>query len=175
MRGNKSSLFYFIDLKVLFIEEKINLLLTEKFQEEDFKDFFLVGIELHKNNKLDVFIDSDSGLPLDKCRQISRYLESYLDEEQWLGEKYTLEVSSPGLTRPLKLKRQYAKNIGRSLEVTLTDGTVKTAELKAVDDEGIQVEETVVVKEGKKKKKMVVQTDLHFDNIKKALVVISFK
>ena len=79
------------------------------------------------------------------------------------------------MTRPLKLKRQYIKNIGRSLEIKLADGTVKTAELKAVNDEGIQIEEIVVVKEGKKKKKMVVQSDLHFDNIEKALVVISFK
>ena len=175
VRGNKSSLFYFIDLEVFFIEEKINHLLAEKFQEEDFKDFFLVGIELHKNNKLDVFVDSDSGLALDKCRQISRYLEGYLDEEKWLGEKYTLEVSSPGLTRPLKLKRQYKKNIGRSLEITLSDGSVKTAELKEVNEQGIKVEEWVVVKEGKKKKKMMVESDLLFENIKKALVVISFK
>ena len=162
-------------MEVFFIEEKINHLLTEKFQEENFTDCFLVGIELHKNNKLDVFVDSDKGLALDKCRQISRFLESYLDEEKWLGEKYTLEVSSPGLTKPLKLKRQYEKNIGRNLEITLADGSVKTAELKAVAADSIQVEEVVVVKEGKKKKKMIVQSDLHFENIKKALVVISFK
>ena len=174
-RGNKSSLFYFLQLDVIFIEEKINHLLAEKFQEEDFADCFLVGTELHGNNKLEVFIDSDKGLPLKKCQRISRFLESYIDEEKWLGEKYTLEVSSPGLTRPLKLKRQYIKNIGRSLKITLQDESVKTAELKEVKDEGILVEELVVIKEGKKKKKMLVQTGLLFENIEKALVVISFK
>ena len=162
-------------MDVFFIEEKINHLLAEKFQEEHFKDCFLVGTELHTNNKLEVYIDSDSGLSLEKCQKISRYLESFIDEENWLGEKYTLEVSSPGLSRPLKLKRQYKKNIGRSLEITLKDGIVKTAELKEVHEGGIKVEELVVVKEGKKKKKMVVQTELPFEEIKKTLVVISFK
>ena len=175
MRGNISSLFYFIHLEVFFIEEKINHLLAEKFQEEDFADCFLVNIDLHKDNKLEVFVDSDSGLSLGKCQKISRYLEGFIDGENWLGEKYTLEVSSPDLTRPLKLKRQYKKNIGRSLEITLSDDTIKTAELKEVGEEGIKVEEIVVVKEGKKKKKMVVLTELPFDNIKKTMVVISFK
>lgn len=162
-------------MEPFFIEEKINILLAEKFQEENFTDCFLVGIELHKNNKLEVFVDSDTGLPLAKCQRISRFLEGYIDDENWLGEKYTLEVSSPGLTKPLKLKRQYIKNIGRNLQLTLNDDTEKTAELKEVTEEGIVVEELVVEKIGKKKKKMLVQTELHFENIKKALVVISFK
>ncbi len=110
-----------------------------------------------------------------KCQKVSRYLESYIDEGNWLGEKYTLEVSSPGLSKPLKLKRQYKKNIGRQLDVTLEDGTGKIGELKAVAESSITLEEQVVVKEGKKKKKMVVQTELPFDKIKKTLVVISFK
>ncbi|HHM20392.1 MAG TPA: ribosome assembly cofactor RimP [Bacteroidetes bacterium] len=157
------------------MEEKINHLLVTKFQEEGFRDCFLVGIELHKNNKLEVFVDSDHGISLGQCQRISRHLENHLDEQQWLGEKYTLEVSSPGLTKPLKLKRQYIRNIGRNLELTLRDGTVKTATLKEVTDKGIVVQQTVVIKEGKKKKKTAVETQLAFENIKKALVVISFK
>ena len=162
-------------MDAFFIEEKINHLLAAKFQEENFTDCFLVGAELLKDNKLEVYVDSDTGLSLGKCQKISRYLESYIDEENWLGEKYTLEVSSPDLTRPLKLKRQYKKNVGRSLEMTLADGTVKTAQLIEAGEEAIKVEELVVIKEGKKKKKMLVQTELPFENIKKALVVISFK
>ena len=174
-RGNKSSLFYFIGLEAYFIEEKIHRLLATKFQEEHFTDCYLVGFELHKHNKLEVFVDSDSGLTLDKCQRISRYLESFIDEEGWFDGKYTLEVSSPGLSRPLKLKRQYKKNIGRELEVSLNDGTKKTGVLKAVGEELITLEETVVLKEGKKKKKSVVQTELPFDRIKKTFVAISFK
>ncbi|MEK7255071.1 MAG: ribosome assembly cofactor RimP [Bacteroidota bacterium] len=157
-----------------FIEEKIHALLAAKFQEADFQDCFLVEFHLHRGNKLDVFIDCDSGLTLDKCRQISRHLEAALDQEGWLGEDYTLEVSSPGLSRPLKLLRQYQKNAGRKVEVTLQDGAVKTGILKSASDDGILLEETLVTKTGKKKTTTVVQTELPFKDIKKTMVVISF-
>lgn len=174
-RGNKSSLFYFLSLEAFFIEEKINSLLSEKFQEEEFRDCFLVDFRLHTNDKLEIFVDSDSGLTFDKCRRISRYLEAVIEEENWFGEKYTLDVSSPGLGRPLKLKRQYQKNVGRQLEVTLIDGDVKTGVLKEVKEEAILLEEIITVKQGKKKKKMEVTRELPFENIKKTMVVISFK
>ncbi len=119
-------------------------------------------------------MDSDSGLTLEKCQRISRYLESHIDEEGWLGEKYTLEVSSPGLSRPLKLKRQYLKNIGRKVEVTFNNGEVKTGLLKAADESAFTLEETVVKKEGKKKKKEVVLTEIPYDSIKKTMIIISF-
>src|SRR5690625_6104146 len=66
---------------------------------------------------------SDSGMTLAKCQAFSRHIESYLDETLVLGEKYELDVSSPGLDRPLKLVRQYHNNIGRDLKVWLEDGT----------------------------------------------------
>jgi len=79
------------------MESKVRKLLTEKFAEEEFADCFLVATELSKKNKLEIFVDSDSGMTFDKCRKLSRYLEEFIDEEQWLGQKYTLEVSSPGM------------------------------------------------------------------------------
>jgi ribosome maturation factor RimP len=161
-------------LDAFFIEEKIHELLAAKFQEETFQDCFLVEFNLHTGNKLEVFMDSDSGLTLEKCQRISRYLESHIDEEGWLGEKYTLEVSSPGLSRPLKLKRQYLKNIGRKVEVTFNNGEVKTGLLKAADESAFTLEETVVKKEGKKKKKEVVLTEIPYDSIKKTMIIISF-
>lgn len=161
-------------MNAFFLEEKINELLAAKFQEDAFQDCFLVELNLHGTNKLEVFLDCDSGLTFDKCRQISRHLESYIDEEGWFGEKYTLEVSSPGLTRPLKLNRQYRKNIGRKVEVTLIDGTIKTGTLKAAGETDITIEETVITKEGKKKKTVEVQTELPFEEIKKTKIVISF-
>ena len=74
------------------LEEKIVELLEEKFKEEEFTDCFLIDIKLHKHNKLDIFLDSDTGITFRKCQRISRYLESFIDEEGWLGEKYVLEV-----------------------------------------------------------------------------------
>ena len=75
------------------IEDKITKLLDEKFKEEEFQDCFLVEIKLHEHNKLDVFIDADSGINFVKCRRISRYLESFIDEEGWLGEMTEFSIS----------------------------------------------------------------------------------
>lgn len=157
------------------IENKIEQLLLEKFKEEEFEDCFLVEMNLHENHKLDIFIDSDTGINFTKCRRISRYLESFIDEEGWLTEKYTLEVSSPGIRRPLKFKRQYPRNIGREMEVRLIEGKEEEGNLIAVNENSIVLEKTVRIKEGKKKRTEIVQTEIPFDTIKKAVVKISFK
>lgn len=156
------------------VEEKIADLLDEKFKEEDFADCFLIEIKLHEHNKLDVFVDADSGITFEKFQKLSRYLEGYLDTEGWLGPKYVLEVSSPGLSRPLKLKRQYRKNIGRKIEVTTIDGAARSGDLVAVSDESITLEEKVRIQEGKRKKMTLVQTKIPFENIKKTIVQVSF-
>jgi len=181
-RGNTASdsLFLFIIKKVELettkemLEKKIEKLLLEKFKEEEFADCFIVEIILHEHNKLDVFVDCDSALDFRKCQRLSRYLEGFIDEEGWLGEKYTLEVSSPGLTRPLKFPRQYTKNIGRDFKVKQIEGKEEEGTLIAVSDEGIVLEKKVRIKEGKKKRTEIVQTPIAFDNIKKAKVKISF-
>lgn len=156
------------------VESKIASLLDEKFQEEGFTDCFLIEVKLHAGNKLEVFIDSDTGITFEKCQKISRYLEPHLDEERWLGDDYVLEVSSPGISRPLKLRRQYPRNIGRQVEVSLRDGSKKEGLLLAVNDEGITIEEKMRVKEGKRRKTLVIQTKIPFEDIKKTVVKISF-
>jgi ribosome maturation factor RimP len=156
------------------IEEKIVDLLTEKFQEEGFQDCFLVEIKLSQHNKVEVFLECDSGLTFRKCQKISRYLESFIDEEQWLGEKYTLDVSSPGIGKPLKMNRQYRINIGRRVEVFLLEGKPQTGKLIEVDNDSITIEYEITVKEGKKKRKEMTQQNILFENIKKTVVKVSF-
>jgi len=156
------------------LESKIESLLDDKFQEEGFTDCFLIELKVYDNLKLDVFIDSDTGVTFEKCQQISRYLEQYLDEENWLGDKYVLEVSSPGISRPLKLRRQYPRNIGRRVEVSLKDGSKREGTLLAVSDEDVTIEEKTRVKEGKSKKMQVLQSKIPFEDIKKTVVKISF-
>ncbi len=156
------------------MESKVRKLLTEKFAEEEFADCFLVATELSKKNKLEIFVDSDSGMTFDKCRKLSRYLEEFIDEEQWLGQKYTLEVSSPGITRPLKFERQYRKNIGRTLSVKRKDGTKKEGKLKEVSETEITIEAKVRIKEGKKSKTEMVATVIPFEDIKETKVKITF-
>ena len=159
---------------VVEVEDKITSLLEEKFREDAFSDCFLVDLKLHANNKLEVFLDSDFGISFEQCQKISRYLEEYLDEEQWLGEKYVLEVSSPGVSRPLRLQRQYPKNVGRKVEVKLKDGDKRTGILKNVEEDRIVLEEKVRVKEGKRKKTELVETEIDFNSIAETKVKITF-
>lgn len=157
------------------MEAKIHDLLEEKFAEEEFADCFLIELKLYPNNKLDVFLDSDTGITLERCRKISRYLEAYLDESGQLGEKYTLEVSSPGVSRPLQLTRQYPKHVGRKLKVKLKDGSELEGVLQTVDEEAITIERKIVEKDGKKKKRLKVSTEIPFADIKETIVQVSFK
>jgi ribosome maturation factor RimP len=157
------------------LQEKIAALLEEKYaSDEVFADTFTVEIELKPGNRLNVFIDSDSPMTFEKCQKLSRHLESHLDQNLWLTEKYTLEVSSPGVGRPLKFVRQYVKNIGRTVEVQLLDKSLRTGKLTAADDEKITLESEVVEKEGNKKVKKQVQEELPFSKIEKTVVKIVF-
>lgn len=159
------------------IEQKIEVLLAEKFKEEEFADFFIVEIKMHSNNKLEVFIDSDTSFPLSKCQRISRYLEFHIDENQWLGEKYIIEVSSPGISRPLTLYRQYKKNIGRKLAINFLEDGVKKREGILVDanETACFLEEKVVRKEKKKKIRTTEITEIPYIDIKKAVIKPVFK
>lgn len=157
------------------IERKIESLLQEKLKEEEFADCFLIESKLHANNKLEVFIDSDSNMTFEKCSKISRYLEKHIEENNWLGENYTLEVSSPGIDRPLLFLRQYQKNTGRNVEVTLKNGDTKAGLLLKADNEKLYIEEKMRIKEGKKNKTQVVETEIPFTEINKTIVKIAFK
>ena len=126
------------------------------------------------NNKLEIFLDCDTSLTFRKCQRLSRYLEGFIDEEGWLGEKYTLEVSSPGITKPLKLNRQYIKNIGRAVKVSFKGHGSKEGILKAVDEEKITLEEEIIVKDKKKKRKELVNVEIPFEDISKTVVQIVF-
>ncbi len=157
------------------VTERISRLLEEKFvADEAFADCFIVEIELKGGQQLNVFADSDSGMTFEKCQGLSRYLEKYLDENGWLGEKYVLEVSSPGVGRPLKFPRQYRKNAGRTLAVTLTDKSLKTGLLKSADDHGIVLETTHIERENNKKKEVKTDIPIAYDQIEKAVVQLAF-
>ena len=160
------------------VVEKLTQLVDAYLQQPEYEHIFLVEIVLSRANEVNVYIDSDAGLYLEEAAKMSRYLEQFLDEYQWLGEKYTLEVSSPGVGNPLKIKRQYVKNIGRELSVELLDTHINAkGTLTAVNEDSIVVSYTTKEQvEGTKKKKTVeVNQEIPFTNIKKAVVKISFK
>lgn len=156
------------------MEETITNLLEQFFAtEEEFRDCFVVDVN-HSNKKLEVFVDSDSAMTFAKCQRISRYLEGYLDEEKPLGEEYILDVSSPGVDRPLKFYRQYLKNVGRTLEVTTTEGETYSGQLKAATPTEVTLETKRRIREGKRKKTVVEDVTVAHDAIKKSIVKISF-
>ena len=104
--------------------------------------FFLVDIRIKPTNNIKVFVDADQGISIEKLVQLNRKLYKTLEESNFFPNgDFSLEVSSPGLDEPLKLHRQYLKNIGREVEVILTEGVKKEGKLVTVDEEGITLEE----------------------------------
>lgn len=155
------------------VEQKIREILEEKFSSEDFKDCFVVDVFLLKN-RLEIYADSDSGMTFEKCKKISRYLESYLDEQDLIKDAYTLEVSSPGIDTPLKFARQYQKNIGRLIEILDLEGNKFEGKLDKVEGEKIFVSVDKVIKEGNKKKKTTEEVEIGLNHIKKAVIKVTF-
>jgi ribosome maturation factor RimP len=130
---------------------------------------FLVDLKIKPTNNVKVFIDGDTGVSIDVISKINRALYKQLEESALFPDgDFSLEVSSPGLDEPLRFFRQYKKNIGRKVEVTLQDDTVLFGLLKEVDEAEITLQEEV----GKKKE--IKETNLPFDQIKKTIVQISF-
>ncbi len=153
-------------------KERVLELINEKMEETD---IFLVELTIGTANHIEVLIDADNGISIDKCIQMSRQIEHNLDREE---EDFSLNVSSPGLDQPLKVHRQYLKNVGRSLKVNFVEEKPRIeGELIEADDEGIVLETKEKVRiEGRKKKELVVtQHKIKFAEIEKAKVVISFK
>lgn len=158
------------------IQERIAALLKKRFQEVDLNDCYLVETTISEGaNKVKVFVDSDNSLTLARCQQISRYLEPLLEEESLVPERYTIEVSSPGVTRPLRFHRQYVKNIGRNLEVTLLDKETHKGKLTEVSEDKIILEIELSKKQAKKLGMKVKQVEIQMENIEKSIVKISFK
>ena len=130
---------------------------------------FLVDIKIKPTNNIKVFLDGDTGITIDAVSKVNRALYTQLEESGLFPEgDFSLEVSSPGVDEPLKFFRQYRKNIGRKVEVTLNDDQVHTGVLKAAEEEEITLEEL----SGKKKEKKEIV--IPFNNIKKTVVQISF-
>lgn len=93
--------------------EKVTQLLQEALDENP--SLFLIDLQFLADNKIKIIVDGDSGIPLNECVRISRNIEHNLDREE---EDFSLEVTSPDISYPLQVKRQYKKNIGRTLKVT---------------------------------------------------------
>lgn len=144
-------------------------LIRQAFEEGRCGEYYLVDLEMSPSRRIVVYIDGDEGVSLDACTQISRVLESVLDEEPALGGIYELEVSSPGVSRPLKFPRQYLKHIGRTLKITLVDGTTAEGQLVNTGHESIVIETRSKERGARPESK-----EIPFDQIREAYVIVHF-
>lgn len=149
-------------------EEVLNLI-----EEKLGDNLFLVDLDISSDGTISVVIDGDEGVTVSTCIDISRQVENNLDREK---EDFALTVASAGLDRPLTLKRQYVKNIGRSLKVNRVNGAKIEGLLTKVEDDHIVLETKTKERLENRKKKIEVITEheIMFEDISKALVVIVF-
>jgi ribosome maturation factor RimP len=128
-----------------------------------------VSVSKHKPLKITIALDGDAGATIDDCANLSHVLSDELEKENSIDEAYTLEVGTPGVDQPLKLKRQYKKNIGREVKVHLIDKSIVRGKLVSADEEKIGVEQP-----GEKKKEWKT-SEVPFSDIEKTIVIVSFK
>ncbi|MEO1415503.1 MAG: ribosome assembly cofactor RimP [Bacteroidota bacterium] len=137
---------------------------------------FVVDINLTQggNRILSIKVDTDAGITMSECEKISRALSFHLEEHTSFDFKYRLEVSSPGVGSPLKLLRQYKKEVGRFLKVVLNDEQEIKGKLETVTEAEITLSPVPVKGKKKKKKKgnVVFKDTITFPEIKEAKVII---
>ena len=159
-----------------FVKEKIEQLVKGLIENEP--DLFLVEVKVKPTNNVKVYIDGDNGISIDKLVQYNRRLYRKLEELGiFPGGDFSLEVSSPGLDEPLKLHRQYVKNIGRFIEITDLDGVKREGKLLEVNDTGILIEEqkarpTGSSGRGQEKKREVQQVLIPIEKVKTTKIQI---
>ena len=136
-------------------------------------DCFLVEVKLSPA-RLAVSIDKPTGVTLDECTALTRYLLTELEPTGFL-EKHEVEVGSPGMEEPLRVPQQYQRRLGKELRVIGVGGREVKGILQQVLPEGIELKETITRKENKKK---VTTEEVHmipFSEIKEAKLIINYK
>jgi len=134
-------------------------------------DIFLVSIKIKPINNIKIYLDADNGLGIEKCIKINRALYRIMEEMGMYPDgDFSLEVSSPGVDEPLKMLRQYKKNAGREVEVTLNDESKKEGKLLDVNDDAIRIGYI----EGKGKKAVSHEIEIPFADIRQTRVKVKF-
>ncbi len=151
-------------------KEKINIVLDEALLEKP--SVFLIDLKITDAFKVIVNLDGDNGVALQDCIDISRAIDANLDREE---QDYSLEVASVGVGSPLKMVRQYKKNVGRTLIVKLASETIE-AELVEANDNFIILswKAREPKKLGKGKETVQKRQEIPYTEIKEAIVTVTF-
>ena len=167
MRHAKRASFY----KNMTFKSKVQEVLDAALAERE--HLFLIDLSINDANKISIILDGDFGVNLQDCIDVSRAVENNLDREE---QDFSLEVASAGVSSPLKLVRQFKKNIGRTIKVKTISSAEIEAKLSMADDEKITLEWQVrePKKIGKGKETVDKKLEIPYENIKEAIVIISF-
>lgn len=147
-------------------EQRIREIVGELLDE---MDAYLVDLKI-RAGKVQLFVDRDPHITIDDCARINRALVRRLDMEFPFTSRFALEVSSPGLDQPLKVLRQYRKNIGRTVEVLTVSGEKKRGVLLFADEDRLILEQTVM----ENQQPVTRQCELPFLLIKTTNVIFQF-
>ena len=140
---------------------------------EQYPNIFLVDLRISNDKSINVILDGDKEVNIKDCINISRAIEFDLDRDE---EDFSLEVASAGVGSPLKLPRQYRKNLGRKLEVISSDGLKFMGELTHVKEDAIELQwkQREPKPIGKGKVTVIKNKILTFDEISQTKVMIKF-
>lgn len=140
---------------------------------EERPDLFLIDLKLQADNKISVIIDGDNGVTVEDCIFMSRAIENNLDREE---DDFSLDVASAGATSPLVNKRQYKKNIGRTLEIKAKSDSKIEGVLTEVNADNVVLEWKAKEPKpvGKGKVTVEKQAKIMYEDILEAKVIIKF-
>ena len=156
------------------IDRNIVKNLVDQWLENENKDYFLVDIEISKDDKIVVEIYHADGVWIEDSDELSRFIEDNLNRDE---EDYELEVGSAGIGRPFKVRQQYIIHIGKEVEVLGDDGKKYKGILKSVEENTFVVTTTEKVKEEGAKRPVMKDIDRTFDmeKVKYTKYLLSFK
>lgn len=152
------------------LKEKVTALLEAALKENE--SLFLLDFSISADHKIKIVLDGDQGVSLQDCMNVSRAIEHNLDREE---ADFSLEVMSAGATSPLKMARQYKRNIGRILEVKIQDMEFE-GELTEATEDSITLEWNSREPKPTGKGKITVRKkqQIAISDIKEAKVVLKF-
>jgi ribosome maturation factor RimP len=168
--GTLSPLLVYMDIKKRTIE------IIEEYLPAD---HFIVEVDFGKSvvtPKLSIILDGDDGVSIDTCALISRKVGYFLEQDNAIEVAYNLEVSSPGVDAPFQNIRQYHKNVGRDVKITLSEGKARIGVLEEViDDQSILFLEQLKAGEKGRKAKFAEEPEtIEIKNILKINVILTF-
>ncbi len=153
----------------MIAKETIEQIANEKLTSGE---IFLVDIKVSRANCIEVFIDSERGINIADCADLSRFIEERLDRER---EDFELNVSSAGLDQPLKVVRQYHKNIGREVKVRTKTGVEMIGTIVEASETEFIIERQSKEKDSKGKRVLVTERDtIAFADVQSTKLEIKF-